>query len=164
MAFSFTLDFGCELGGGVNCAWGNATSPSQFFLGAMAYNRFWFDHDLFAFTVGAGAIRNPGRYLVLLPPINGATASSGTPYFTESPGDPFNAWDASAGFDYLPSQFLTLRVELIHRGSSVPYFAGSGGVTPPGGNQGAPGSVVAGWQPSLAYYENRIDLGLMVRL
>jgi len=164
IAFSFTFDIGCELGGGVNCAWGNATSPSQFFLGAMAYNRFWFDHDLFAFTVGGGAIRNPGRYLVLLPPVNGATAASGTPYFTQNPGDQFDAWDASGGFDYMPSQFFTLRLEFIHRGSSVPYFAGSGGVTPPGGNQGAPGSVVPGWQPNLVYYENRINLGFMVRL
>ena len=30
---------------------------------------------------------NPGRYLVLMPPINGATVFSGTPYFTENAGD-----------------------------------------------------------------------------
>ena len=47
-------------------------------------------------TFGGGAIDNPGRYLVLLPPINGATAASGTPYFTENPGDPFKAWDTPA--------------------------------------------------------------------
>ena len=38
------------------------------------------------FTVGGGFMINPGRYLVLPPPINGATATSGTPYFLESPG------------------------------------------------------------------------------
>jgi hypothetical protein len=54
-------------------------------------------------TLG-GQINNPGRYLVLLPPINGATAITGTPYFTENPGDPFKAWDASVAFDYMPSQ------------------------------------------------------------
>ena len=53
----------------------------------------WFDHDLFAVNIGGGKINHPGRYLVLLPPINGATAASGTPYFTENPGDPFKAWD-----------------------------------------------------------------------
>ena len=47
----------------------------------------WFDKDRFALTVGGGAINNPGRYLVLMPPINGATAFSGTPYFTDNPGD-----------------------------------------------------------------------------
>jgi hypothetical protein len=50
---------------------------------------------------------NPGRYLVLLPPINGATAFSGTPYFTENPGDVFKAWDVSLTFDYMPDQFTT---------------------------------------------------------
>jgi hypothetical protein len=49
----------------------------------------------------------------------------------------------------MPNQFLTLRFEYIHRESSVPYFAGHGGVTPPGGNTGAPGSFVAGWFPDL---------------
>jgi len=48
---------------------------------------------------------------VLLPPINGATAVTGTPYFTENPGDPYKAWDASATFDYMPSQYITFRWE-----------------------------------------------------
>ena len=49
----------------------------------MIYNRAWFARDLIGVTLGGGAMANPGRYLVLLPPINGATAVSGTPYFTE---------------------------------------------------------------------------------
>src|SRR6476619_6028846 len=106
----------------------------------MAYNRFWFKKDLFAFTLGGGAITNPGRYLVLIPPINGATAASGTPYFTASPGDKYRAWDASATFDYMPTQFLTWRLEYNHRAANVPYFSGPGGVTPPGGNTGSLGS------------------------
>ena len=56
--------------------------------------------NLFTDFFGGGQINNPGRSLVLLPPINGATAASGTPYFTENPEDPFKAWDASATFDY----------------------------------------------------------------
>jgi hypothetical protein len=43
----------------------------------MFYNRVWFDHDLFGLTIGGGKINNPGRYLVLLPPVNGATQSGG---------------------------------------------------------------------------------------
>src|SRR5580700_4954049 len=102
-AFSLTGDIGCEHGGGVSC-WGNsAKGPKQSFLGFMFYNRFWFSHDHYGLTLGGGKINNPGRYLVLLPPINGATAASGTPYFTENPGDQFKAWDASATFDYMPS-------------------------------------------------------------
>src|SRR5471030_1812373 len=110
----------------------------------MAYNRVWFGHDRQAITVGGGAINNPGRYLVLLPPINGTTAASGTPYFTENPGDPYKAWDASVTVDYMPSQFVTFRMEGNYRAANVPYFTGQGGVTPPGGNVLPPGSTVAG--------------------
>ncbi len=163
-AFSLTADAGCENGGGVSCGGNDPTSPAQYFLGFMAYNRFWFDKDRFGLTLGTGAITNPGRYLVLLPPINGATASSGTPYFTESPGDPFNAWDTSVTFDYMPSQFITFRLEYIHRQANVPYFAGAGGMTPPGGNQNSPGSVIPGFQPDLQTSENRINAAMMVRL
>lgn len=117
-----------------------------------------------AVTLGGGAIKNPGRYLVLLPPINGATAASGTSYFTQNPGDPFTAWDASATFDYMPSQFITFRGEFNHRAASVPYFSGEGGVTPPGGNTGAPGSIVPGWAPDLRKSENRVTFAILVKM
>lgn len=74
-------------------------------------------------TNGTG-ITNPGRYLVLIPPINGATAFSGTPYFTANPGDRYKAWDASITFDYMPRQFSTFRFEYNHRAANVPYFSG----------------------------------------
>jgi hypothetical protein len=129
----------------------------------MLYNRFWFAKDLYAVTIGGGAMTNPGRYLVLMPPINGATAFSGTPYFTENPGDKFTAWDASVTFDYMPDQFVTFRAEFDHRHASVPYFTGPGGVTPPGGNTGAPGSNVPGWTPDLRQSENRINCAVLVK-
>ena len=162
-AFSLTGDLGCEHGGGVSC-WGNsAKGPKQSFVGYMAYNRLWFHKDLFGLTIGGGKINNPGRYLVLLPPINGATATSGTPYFTENPGDPYKAWDVSGTFDYMPSQYITFRWEYNHRADNVPYFSGSGGVTPPGGNTGAPGSVVPGWTPDLRNSENRLNMAILVK-
>ena len=46
----------------------------------------WFHNDLFGVTLGGGVMDNPGRYLTLLPPINGATAVSGSPYFRRIPG------------------------------------------------------------------------------
>lgn len=176
-AFSLTGDAGCEYGGGVTCHGGKA-GPKQSFLGYMIYNRFWFDKDKYGFTVGGGQINNPGRYLVLLPPINGATAVTGSPYFTGNPGDPFKAWDASATFDYMPKQYITFRWEFDHRGANVPYFAGPGGVTPPGGNNGNSASfvcsngsaAVAGscgalglWSPDLRKAENRLDLSILVK-
>ncbi len=162
-AFSITADAGCEDGGGVSC-FGTDTRPAQSFIGWMVYNRVWLHQDLYGVTVGGGRINNPGRYLVLLPPINGATAFSGTPYFTANPGDPFQAWDMSLTFDYMPSQYVTWRTEYNHRQANVPYFAGPGGVTPPGGNQGSPGSVVAGFSPDLKTSENRITVALLIRL
>jgi hypothetical protein len=162
-AFSLTIDAGCETGGGVSCFGNGPSGPKQSFLGFMFYNRLWFHRDLFGFTLGGGAMTNPGRYLVLLPPINGATAASGTPYFTANPGDQFQAWDASATFDYMPSQFATFRLEYNHRAASVPYFSGGGGVTPPGGNVGPPGSLVSGFVPDLRDSENRLNMAVLVK-
>jgi hypothetical protein len=162
-AFSLTGDAGCESGGGVSCFGNGKGGPKQSFLGFMIYNRLWFHKDLYALTLGGGAINNPGRYLVLLPPINGATAASGTPYFTENPGDPYKALDASATVDYMPSQYITFRWEYNYRAANVPYFSGSGGVTPPGGNTGTPGSFVAGFTPDLRKRENRLNLALLVK-
>ena len=161
-AFSLTGDMGCEHGGGVSCAGDSAKGPKQSFLGYMIYNRLWFHHDLYALTLGGGQINNPGRYLVLLPPINGATAASGTSYFTENPGDIFKAWDVSATVDYMPSQYVTFRMEYNHRAANVPYFSGPGGITPPGGNTGSPGSVVPGFTPDLVKNENRMTGALLV--
>ncbi|HEY4307542.1 MAG TPA: outer membrane beta-barrel protein [Gemmatimonadaceae bacterium] len=161
-AFSLTIDAGCEAGGGVSCTGG--ADPKQSFLGFMVYNRSWFAHDKFGITVGGGAMDNPGRYLVLMPPINGATAFSGTPYFTYNPGDQFKAWDSSLTFDYMPDQFTTFRVELNHRDANVPYFAGPGGVTPPGGNTGAPTVLVPNFTPDLRKTETRLNFALLVKL
>jgi hypothetical protein len=186
MAVSFTGDLGCEYGGGVSCtgnkkdASGNITSYKQAFLGWMAYNRFWFKKDLYGLTLGGGQINNPGRYLALLPPINGADAVSGSPYFPASPGSAFKAWDSSVTFDYMPKQYITFRWEYGYRHANVPYFTGRGGITPPGGNNGAPAQFVcmdnfpdatgAGcgshgglWTPDLRKDEGSIRMAIMVK-
>jgi hypothetical protein len=171
MAFSLTGDIGCEHGGGVSCAGGSKKGPKQSFLGFMFYNRFWFDRDHYGLTIGGGKINNPGRYLVLLPPINGATAASGTPYFTENPGDIYKAWDISGTFDWMPSQYITFRSEFDHRAANVPYFSGPGGVTPTSCPTapivenicGSPGAVVPGFTPDLKKIENRINLSILVK-
>jgi hypothetical protein len=176
-AFTVTEDVGCETGGtaqaggNVVCTHGyiNGRGPSQNFMGIMAYNRWWFDKDRYAFEIGGGIMSNPGRYLVLLPPINGANATSGTPYFPEAPGLPFKAYDYQIGFDYFPSQWVTWHVEFTQRGSNVPYFSGPGGITPdvtPGTyiNEGSPGSYVPGFTPDLVKQERRWIFSLMVKL
>jgi hypothetical protein len=144
MAFSVTGDLGCEYGGrgsfvsaqgrvinnNVNCHHNTATSSKQTFAGWMLYNRWWFKKDLYGITLGGGAMSNPGRYLTLLPPINGADAITGSPYFTQNPGDPYKAWDASLTFDWMPRQYITFRAEYGYRHANVPYWTGRGGITP----------------------------------
>ena len=159
MAFSFTGDLGCEFGPsqttstgvyiqGVGCHgdtrdgnslggdyFGPGINPKQSFAGFMFYNRTWFKKDTYGLTIGGGMINNPGRYLVLVPPINGETAPSAainSPYFGENPSDPFKAWDVSLTYDYMPRQWLTFRWEYDYRHANVPYWTGHGGITPPG--------------------------------
>jgi hypothetical protein len=190
MAFSFTGDMGCEFGNGVSCHGDKAGGPKQSFLGYMIYDRTWFKRDLYGLTLGGGQINNPGRYLVLLPPINGETAASAainSPYFTENPGNPFKAWDSSITFDYMPKQWITFRWEYDYRHANVPYWTGHGGITPPaflgsavGTNNGfptqyacfdgTPSATINGcgnnggtWFPDLRRDESFIDLDLMVK-
>jgi hypothetical protein len=187
MALTFTGDLGCEFGAGVSCHNSKDGHPKQSFIGYMLYNRFWFG-KMFALTPGGGQINNPGRYLVLIPPINGETASSAalnSPYFTFNPGDPFKAWDTSLTFDIMPTQWITWRFEGDYRHASVPYWAGRGGMTPPPGTNNnfptqyacmdgsASGStsLTSGlcsnnggvWYPDLRRDEVLFDIDLMVK-
>ncbi len=192
MAFSLTGDAGCEYGGGVSCYGDRKGGPKQSFLGFMLYNRLWFHHDMLGLTLGGGKINNPGRYLVLLPPINGEsaiTAATNSPYFTENPGDPFKAWDSSITFDYMPKQYITFRWEYDYRHANVPYWSGRGGITPPGGNTGTPTDYICNngvssgetslgpattfctsapqnssvWFPDLRRDESFIDMSILVK-
>jgi hypothetical protein len=173
MAFSLTWDFGCEYGGGVHCTKG---PNKEEFLGVMLYDRTWFHSDLYAVTVGGGFMNNPGRYLALTPPINGATAASGSPYFTQQPGQKLYQWDSQINLQYMPNDWITWWTEATFRHSSVPYWSGTGGITAPGGNNGAPASCVGGgadpttgncnvgdWFPDLRTREVVVGAGLMVK-
>ena len=184
MAFSLTGDLGCQYGPGFRCT-GGATKDS--FAGWMLYNRLWFGKDKYALSFGGGRMNNPGRYLTLLPPINGADAISGSPYFTENPGQSANMWDSSLGFQWMPKQYITWWVETGYRYSNVPYWTGRHGITPPGGNNGSPqylvcstgstagtsdltaaeaacgGGVGSVWFPDLRNSQATVSAGIMVK-
>ena len=127
---------------------------------------------------------------MLIPPINGETAitaATNSPYFTGNPGDPFKAWDSSFTFDWMPKQYVTFRWEYDYRHASVPYWTGKGGITPPGGNNGAPqfyacsngsssgqtslptaelacgGGTSSVWFPDLRKNESFIDMAILVK-
>ncbi|WP_294677121.1 porin [uncultured Fluviicola sp.] len=172
MAFSLTGDFGFEKGGGVN-GLKNGDSiegPAQYFASLMFYNRIWFGKNKFAWTIGGGVMTNPGRYLVLyptgqaspLPNPNDPTQTAGAYPFSANPGDQFKGWDISTNFDWMPNQSITFRAELIHRQSSVPYFAGHGGVTSPTGYTTTP--LPSDWRPDLVKSETRLVFAILFRI
>lgn len=172
MAFSLTGDFGSEKGGGVNGFkdGDSIQGPAQYFASVMFYNRIWFAKNHFAWTVGGGYMNNPGRYLVLYPtgqasPLPNAanpTTTAGTYPYSANPGDKFEGFDYSTNLDWMPNQHLTVRVEYVHRESSVPYFAGRGGVTSPTGYQTTP--LTPDWKPDLVKAEDRIIFAVLFRL
>ena len=154
-AFSITADLGFENGGGVKPFQGDSITPAQNFVSAMVYNRIWLGQKQhWAFTTGGGYINNPGRYLALVP--------AGNVVFTQNPGDKFEGWDASAGFQFMPNQFLTLGAEFVTRHMNVPYFAGHGGVTSPNG-WNAPIGNPTGFQGDLVKDENRLIFSSIFR-
>ena len=136
MAFSVTGDLGCEYGGGVSCHKNEPldtsrrvavprAGPSRASPGGCC-------------TTGRGSRRTctqspsavvcwtiPGRYLTLLPPINGADAISGSAYFPGSPGLPFKAWDTSVSFYYMPKQYISFLWEFGYRTAQQPYYTRS---------------------------------------
>lgn len=172
MAFSLTGDVGCEKGGGVNgfSDGDSLQGPAQYFASAMFYNRIWFANNKLAWTIGGGVMKNPGRYLVLyptgqaspLPNANNPTQTEGAFPFTANPGDQFQGWDCSTNIDFMPNQSLTFRVEYVYRNSSVPYFAGKGGVTSQTGYSTS--ALNPNWQPDLVKSESRIVLAVLFRL
>jgi hypothetical protein len=172
MAFSLTADFGFEKGGGVNGLKNgdSIAGPAQYFASAMFYNRIWFFKNKIAWTIGGGVMTNPGRYLVLyptgqaspLPNPNNPTQTEGAFPFSANPGDAFKGWDCSTNIDFMPNQSITFRIEAVYRHSSVPYFAGAGGVTSQTGYSTA--VLDPTWRPDLVKSEFRIIAALLFRI
>jgi len=87
----------------------------------------------------------------------------------------------------MPKDWITWWSEVGYRHSDIPYFAGVGGVTPPGGNNGSPGDYTCNsgstagtnslqqatancsgnnggvWFPDLRDEEFKISFGVMVK-
>ena len=189
IAMSLTADAGAQYGGGI-CGTCAPSSGKDSFVGWMLYNRYWWNKDKYAVTFGGGEMSNWGRYLTLLPPINGADAVTGSVYFPEAPGSRAHMWDSTVTFQYMPRQYITWWAEVGYRHSDVPYFAGRGGVTPPGfplgGTNGFPqyytcnsgatagtadptaaaaacGGAGGVWFPDLRRSEAKLSLGVLVK-
>jgi hypothetical protein len=189
IAMSLTGDAGMQYGGGL-CGTCAPSQGKESFVGWMLYNRYWWNKDKYGITFGGGEMSNYGRYLTLLPPIDGADAVTGSVYFPEVPGSKAHMWDSTVTFHYMPRQYITWWAEVGYRHSDVPYFAGRGGVTPPGfplgGTNGFPqyytcqsgatsgtsnlaaattacGGAGSVWFPDLRRSEAKASVGLMVK-
>jgi len=142
MAFSVTADAGCGTAAESRDTGGKG-APEASVPGWMAYDRIWWGKDKYAVTLGGGKMNNPGRYLTLLPPINGADAISGSPLLHRQ------SWGQGAHVgchDYFPLDAQT--VHHVVAGSWIPASDCAVLVGPrrdyaPGGNTGAPSQSAA---------------------
>jgi hypothetical protein len=147
MALSLNNHFGTEFDG-VSPFPGRKT----YMLGSSFANRIWFKRDTLAWSFRAEGVTNPGRYLALLPTVNG---------FPPGPDNySLKLWDLTSTIDILPTDFLAFRLEFISRHSNVPYFAGRGGTTSIDGFQGTPGLFT----PDVSKHENRLTFAINWRM
>ena len=107
-------------------------------------------------------IRSTKPSIIFVTTPNNPTGTEGAFPFSANAGDKFSGWDCSTNFDFMPNQSLTFRIEFVHRESSVPYFAGVGGVTSQTGYSTTP--LDPNWRPDLVKSENRIILVALFRL
>jgi hypothetical protein len=175
IASSLTFDLGFEEGGGVTAFRGFSTPGNctathaceQDFVSSMLYFNFWFYKNRFSALLGGGFMRNPGRYLVLVPA--GVAAET----FDTRSGTTFFGWDTSQNISFYPTQNITLRIENSYHHADTPYYAGPGGVTGPDGFKCGglynPDGVIStciptGWTPNLVQDEDKLILALLFRL
>ncbi len=150
-AFSLNTHYGFQSG---TDAAGNAVKArDNYMVGSSLANRLWFAKNKMAFTTRVGFVKNPSRYLSFNPSVVG---------FTDTDASKLTAKEITGTLDIMPSDFVTFRLEYLHRSANVPYFAGPGGTTSPSGYADQP--LPADYRPDLRDYENRIILAVNFRL
>ena len=133
----------------------------------MGYNMLWFWKNRLSFMAEAASSETQGGTSVLVP--TGVAAST----FDTRSGTEFFGWDVSSNVSWYPTENITFRLEVSHHEASVPYYAGSGGVTGPdgykcGGLYNPDGQIStcapAGWTPDLVNAETKAIFALLFRL
>ena len=151
-AFSLNTHFGFQSGDGV-------AIKDNYMVGSSLANRIWFAKNKIAVTTRVGFVNNPSRYLSFNPAVLGG---DGTNAFTRTDAKNLRAEEGTITLDMMPSDFVTFRVEYLHRSANVPYFAGPGGTTSPSGY--ADQVIPHFYQPDLRDYENRLIFAVNFRL
>jgi len=159
-AFSLNNHYGFEYGDGYK-------AKNHYMTGSALASRLWFHKNRFAWTVRADYVTNPGLYLAFTPApaiTDPATGNIIPNSFDEAiaAGNNLRITQLTTTFDFMPSQFMTFRLEYGHRQSNVPYFAGPGGTTSQTGFIND--TLDPNWRPDLRKYENRVTLSMNFRL
>lgn len=149
-AVSLNTHYGFEQGGG------GPPRREAYFTGVALSHRVWFAKNKLALTLRGSFIRNPSRYLSFTPAAVTPNA------YTATDARRLTVREGTATFDLMPSEFVTFRLEFMHRWADVPYFAGPGGTTSPTGY--ADQALPVGWQPDLRPTENRAVVSVNFRL
>ncbi|HEY1098283.1 MAG TPA: outer membrane beta-barrel protein [Myxococcota bacterium] len=119
LAFSVNNHVGFERGGSAG------DFADNHFLGTAISARAWTMHDLVAVTARFDHVQQPGGYSLQYPP----------PGFVA--GRDFSITGLTAGLEIMPTDFFSVRPEVIARHASQPFFAGAGGTTSPSGYRDA---------------------------
>lgn len=152
-AFSLNNHYGFQQGDGLK-------AKDNFMMGSSLVNRLWFNQNKIGWTTRADYVTNPGGYLSFSPAQSGAIPND---YETAiANGKDLKMWQLSSTFDFMPTDFVTLRLEYAYRNANIPYFTGSGGTTSQTGFINDP--IDPNWKADLRKSENRIILAVNFRL
>jgi hypothetical protein len=151
-AFSINNHYGFQSGNGVRAS-------QQYMLGTSVANRLWFAKNKLGLTLRGDYVTNPGLYLAYSP--TPVADNSFATAIAKVPNQKLELYQATATFDIMPNEFVTLRLEYGYRQANVPYFAGSGGTTSPDGWTDTP---TTGWTPDLRKTEHRVTAAVSFRL
>lgn len=136
------------------------TSKQHFMYGTSLTHRMWFNKNKIALSLRADYISNGGTYLAFSPSPSSPNAYSDE--FNTDPYKPIEIMQGTATLDFMPNDHFTFRIEYGYRQANMPYFVGHGGTTSSSGWANI--TSAPSWKPDLQKVENRITLGLNIRL
>ena len=128
--------------------------------GTSFVNRLWFNQNKIGWTIRADYVTNPGGYLAFSPAQRGITPNDYETAISE--GEKIKMCQLSTTFDFMPSDFITFRIEYAYRNANIPYFTGPGGTTSQTGFSND--TLDPDWKADLKKSENRIILAVNFRL
>ncbi len=110
-AFSLNNHAGFEHGGN------GPPTKDAYMIGAAIANRVWFFRDHLALVARFEVAHHPSGYTVAYPP----------PGFAA--GNDFSMWGLTGTIEIMPTDFFSIRPEIMYRAANVPFFAGPNGTT-----------------------------------